>query len=94
LLSDMIGILIATLMSIAAPAPSSELLEPFEARPTRSDAEPPSDVSDLIDPFSVPPRRTTPIDCSEPTLRDPFGLPSSKRRTDEPFPGLRDPFAY
>jgi hypothetical protein len=99
----MIGILMATLVSLSAPqpapqpsvAPSSqaatdELLDPFAARTTRPDAA--SAPSDLIDPFNHPPRQRVPDDCSESVLRDPFATPT-KPRTGAPFPGLIDPFA-
>jgi hypothetical protein len=95
----MIGILLATLMSLSATppavAPSSEaargdLLDPFAERATRPDAT--SAPSDLIDPFNQPPRRSVPVDCSEPVLRDPFTTPG-KPRTGAGFPGLIDPFA-
>jgi hypothetical protein len=99
--SDMIGILMATLLSLSAlqPAPqptvvpssdaSDALLDPFAARATRPDAAPAP--SDLIDPFNHPPRRTAPVDCSEPVLRDPFASPAKPRTAA--FPGLIDPFA-
>lgn len=95
----MIGILMATLLSLSAPqpavAPSSgaatdDLLDPFAERATRPDAPPAP--SDLIDPFNHPPRRSDPIDCSDPVLRDPFAAPT-KPRAGATFPGLIDPFA-
>jgi hypothetical protein len=100
----MIGILMATLMSMSAPqsapqpavAPTSEansedLLDPFAARAARPDAAP--GPSDLIDPFNHPPRSSAPVECSEPVLRDPFATPV-KSRTGGTFPGLIDPFAH
>jgi hypothetical protein len=99
----MIGILMATLMSLSAPQPAvapaseassdsrGELIDPFAARAPRSDAAPAP--SDLIDPFNHAPRSSAPVDCSsEPVLRDPFATPA-KPRTGGPFPGLIDPFA-
>jgi hypothetical protein len=102
----MIGILMATLVSLLAPQPApqptvvpssqaseaanDELLDPFAARTTRPDAAPAP--SDLIDPFNHPSRQRVPDDCSESVLRDPFATPT-KPRTGAPFPGLIDPFA-
>jgi hypothetical protein len=101
-------ILMATLLGMTAllqpsvsPAvpPSSEasdLLDPFEDRQGRRDAAPAP--TDLIDPFNHPPRRSaTPVDCSEPVLRDPFSsaapAPAPVPHTGATFPGLLDPFA-
>jgi hypothetical protein len=91
----MIGILMATLMSLSAPQPAPQpgtdaLIDPFAARAARPDAAPAP--SDLIDPFNHPPRQVAPTECSESVLRDPFATPA-KPRTGSTFPGLIDPFA-